>query len=1036
MIITNMKTRIYICGLLAISPIWTVLGGETSSNGSVYGPKAGFTVSAPEGWVAESGVKQEPPCVIYPKGSLWKDAKTAMYAKVASPQWEGVNAFVSWAIEGMKEKRGMPKQKIASGKTKDGHDYFINEYPATKNYSQWERVGYVQLPQGVGYIVLTSRDKSSYQKDSGALEKVLQSLVYVEPKSEVASGQEYARRYRQLLDQRAEGQIEPLLTEWREKAPDDPDAWITSANYYFNERQTNISPKKPGPGDITLTDKKGKLTGSISFDQVEGSMKRAIDLLQEAIMKFPDHLDIWCGLAFMYQESGDFENELSTLKKMVAYAREHPAQLKWLKGEPLGEPADKFVPDKLHEYGSYYEKKENGEDDKRWYQISTVATDQYPNDPQGFKDAAGYWADLGEWQKARESFEKAHQLDPKSAAALVALGQISAEMKDFASARKYYEDALKLEPNGQYAQTAKESLQKLKKTPGDRQASQPNLKEANVYNERGIAKGVKGDVDGAIADFTRAIELYPKYSTAYTNRGLAKKNKGDLEGAIADCTRAIELDPKDAGAYSNRGIAKQAQGDLNRAIADYTRAIELDPKYAKGYTNRGIAKEEKGDMEGAIADCTRAIKLDPRYAPAYSTRGLAKKNKGDLNEAITDYTRAVELDPKYAHAYYNRGVAKWGKGDIDGAIADHTRAIELDSKDAGAYNERGIAKQAQGDLNGAIADYTRGVELDPKYANAYYNRGVAKWGKGDIDGAIADYTRAIEFNPKFTEACYNRGLAKKQKGDLDGAIADYTRVIEINPNDSKFAVAYDDRGIAKQAKGDLDGAIADCTRAIELNPKYANAYNNRGSFKGIKGDVVGAIADVNRAIELDPKLTAAYYNRAYTKQGTGDIDGAIADYTHAIEVDPRCARCYQNRGGCYFHKQQYDAAIKDLQKPIELEPKNGVYYSSLGWYQLFNRKPRESIAASLKALELSPDKAVMIKGNLAHGYLFDNQFEKAKAIYLENKDAKLHDGRAFSQAALDDFKDFQEAGITHPDMEKIKALLISKTQDTKSTNLH
>ena len=96
-------------------------------------------------------------------------------------------------------------------------------------------------------------------------------------------------------------------------------------------------------------------------------MKRAVDLLQEATTKFPDHLDIWCGLAFIYQECGDFDNELSTLKKMVAYAREHPAQLKWLKGAPLGEPADKFVPDKLHEYGLYYEKKENAEDDKRWY---------------------------------------------------------------------------------------------------------------------------------------------------------------------------------------------------------------------------------------------------------------------------------------------------------------------------------------------------------------------------------------------------------------------------------------------------------------------------------------------------------------------------------------------------------------------------------------------------------------------------------------------------------------------------------------------
>jgi hypothetical protein len=76
-----------------------------------------------------------------------------------------------------------PKERIASGKTRDGHDYFINEYPATKTYSQWERVAYVQLPHAVAYIVLSSRDKASYQKDSGALEEILKNtFVYLEPK--------------------------------------------------------------------------------------------------------------------------------------------------------------------------------------------------------------------------------------------------------------------------------------------------------------------------------------------------------------------------------------------------------------------------------------------------------------------------------------------------------------------------------------------------------------------------------------------------------------------------------------------------------------------------------------------------------------------------------------------------------------------------------------------------------------------------------------------------------------------------------------
>jgi hypothetical protein len=71
----------------------------------------------------------------------------------------------------------------------------------------------------------------------------------------------------------------------------------------------------------------------------------------------------------------------------------------------------------------------------------------------------------------------------------------------------------------------------------------------------------------------------------------------------------------------------------------------------------------------------------------------------------------------------------------------------------------------------------------------------------------------------------------------------------------------------------------------------------------------------------------------------------------------------------------------------------------------------------------------MIKVTLAYSYLFDNQFDKAKAIYLENKNAKLRDDeRTFSQAVLDDFKALDEAGVTHPDMEKIKALLTGETE--------
>ncbi len=216
----------------------------------------------------------------------------------------------------------------------------------------------------------------------------------------------------------------------------------------------------------------------------------------------------------------------------------------------------------------------------------------------------------------------------------------------------------------------------------------------------------------------------------------------------------------------------------------------------------------------------------------------------------------------------------------------------------------------------------------------------------------------------------------------------------------------------------------------DLEPDEAGMYDARGEEKKNGSDFEGAIADYTRAIELYPKYSDAYRERgiAKAKKKETDLDGAIADLDRAIELDPNDAVAYAGRADVHAKKKQYDIAIKEIQQAIELDLVKGPYYLDLAWYELLYRKPREAIEASLKALEWSPDNAVTIKTNLAHGYLFDNQFDKAKAIYLENKDTKLPDERTFSQAVLEDFKELQEAGVTHPDMEKIKALLITKTE--------
>src|ERR1700683_3793659 len=96
---------------------------------------------------------------------------------------------------------------------------------------------------------------------------------------------------------------------------------------------------------------------------------------------------------------------------------------------------------------------------------------------------------------------------------------------------------------------------------------------------------------------------------AYITSGFGKQSGGDLDGAIADFTKAIELKPDDEETYLSRGFAKRAKGDLDGAIADFTKDIELKPDLAIAYNNRGEARYAKGDVEGAIVDYTRGIEL-------------------------------------------------------------------------------------------------------------------------------------------------------------------------------------------------------------------------------------------------------------------------------------------------------------------------------------------------------------------------------------------------------------------------------------------
>jgi tetratricopeptide (TPR) repeat protein len=255
----------------------------------------------------------------------------------------------------------------------------------------------------------------------------------------------------------------------------------------------------------------------------------------------------------------------------------------------------------------------------------------------------------------------------------------------------------------------------------------------------------KGNFDGAIESFTRAIELGshqeapglsgesaklkltmtdnastsdaivfidPLTSVAYSNRAAARVRKGDLHHALADCERAIAINPGLVDAYQNRGWIRWAMGNLEGAISDFDRVISISPRHAKGYDLRGSVRIDQGEVLKALKDLDQAVNLDPRDPKTYCDRGQARHLFKNIRGALEDFDMAAKLNPQLACASYGQGLVRFDRGEWSEAIVYFTRAIEQDHELGLAYALRGLALRRLGRNAEAEKDIADSLRLD------------------------------------------------------------------------------------------------------------------------------------------------------------------------------------------------------------------------------------------------------------------------------------------------------------------------------------
>jgi tetratricopeptide (TPR) repeat protein len=306
-----------------------------------------------------------------------------------------------------------------------------------------------------------------------------------------------------------------------------------------------------------------------------------------------------------------------------------------------------------------------------------------------------------------------------------------------------------------------------------------------LFAARGHIRRDKGDLDGALRDYNRAIQLNSERLWFYFERAALWSAKKEYARARADYDEVIVRRPESVDAYLSRGGAWCSQRQYDRAIADYNRAIKLDPVRGEAFFNRGRTWGLKKEFPSALADLSHAIRLDPRNALAYSTRGYIRQQLDELDRAFKDYNHAIKLDPRLAIAYIDRGTAWAARNEFQKALADLNAAVRLEPGNALAYASRGIIWQAIQEHVKAIDDFAEAIRIDPDCELAYLNRGAIWHENKEYSRAIADYSAAIRIDPHDALAYRARGDAWRDKLKYDEALADYSEAIRLDPTSAE-----------------------------------------------------------------------------------------------------------------------------------------------------------------------------------------------------------------------------------------------------------
>ena len=412
---------------------------------------------------------------------------------------------------------------------------------------------------------------------------------------------------------------------------------------------------------------------------------------------------------------------------------------------------------------------------------------------------------------------------------------------------------------------------------------------ADVCQQTGLAYTQLEDFAQAAKFYQEAIRLNPQFWAARKNLGTVLwflDRKDESEREFLAVSKALPADPVP---HLYLGLAAHARQEFSRAKLEFEKAgpLALDnpevlPAVVESYLATRAGDFPRKVLAQLAPEEEKGAMLLPRLGALFLQYGEYDQAVAALEKLVAVHKDAPEVWRMLAEAYDHQGKSEQ-------AYSSYSRALEAGPKSDDTYVAFAEFASAHGNNDYALQVVARGLEQLPQSPLLLFEQGLLWALKGDRGHADSSLVQASRLKPDWPLPLLALGVSQLESGDAAAAAATLDKARTEDPRDYRahylYATAIFRESSANPAAA-RDKAEAALQRALEINPRDARSHALLGQVELAAGRAGRAAAEWERSLQIDPENTTALYQLGllYKKRGNDEKAGRLLETFQRVKA--------------------------------------------------------------------------------------------------------------------------------------------------------